>query len=84
MHASSRREALSARTTIPLSVDTMKAEVARRALAAGAVIVNDVTALCGDPEMPGVVADTRAGAILMHMRGTPQTMQLDPQYSDGA
>jgi len=66
-----------------VSVDTASAAVARQALAAGAAIVNDVTAL-GDPEMARVVADAGAGVVLMHMRGTPRTMQLDPRYDDAA
>ncbi|MBX6312497.1 MAG: dihydropteroate synthase [Isosphaeraceae bacterium] len=67
---------------IPISVDTTKAEVARRALEAGAAIVNDITALGGDPAMPRVVAEAGAGVVLMHMQGTPRTMQLDPRYDD--
>jgi dihydropteroate synthase len=66
-----------------ISVDTASAAVARRALQAGASIVNDVTAL-GDPEMGRVVAETGAGLVLMHMRGTPRTMQHDPRYGDAA
>jgi dihydropteroate synthase len=66
-----------------VSVDTASAAVARRALAAGAAVVNDVSAL-GDPEMPGVVAEAGAGLVLMHMRGTPRTMQQDPHYGDAA
>jgi dihydropteroate synthase len=73
---------LVARTEIPLSIDTMKAEVARQALAAGAHIVNDVTALQGDPDMSEVVRSFGAGAVLMHMQGTPQTMQVNPTYRD--
>ena len=76
-------EALAGKTDVPISVDTMKAEVARRTLAAGAAVVNDVTALGGDPEMPGIVGEFAAGAILMHMQGTPQTMQGDPAYPEG-
>ena len=64
-----------------LSVDTSSAAVAERALEAGAAIVNDVTAL-GDPGMPAVVAKLGAGLVLMHMRGTPATMQRDPRYDD--
>lgn len=67
---------------IPFSIDTAKAEVARRALAAGAVLVNDVTALRGDPELAGVVADAGACLCLMHMLGAPRTMQDDPRYDD--
>jgi dihydropteroate synthase len=76
-------EELARRTGVPVSVDTSKAEVARRSLAAGAGIVNDVTAATGDPEMPGVVRDAGAGVILMHMRGTPATMQQAPEYPEG-
>ncbi len=65
---------------VPVSVDTSKAEVARRCLAAGAAIVNDITALRGDPEMAETVRG--AGIILMHMQGTPATMQVDPRYGD--
>jgi len=67
---------------VPLSVDTTKAEVADQALAAGACIINDITALRGDPELAEVVRRHRASLILMHMQGTPQTMQLNPQYED--
>ena len=73
---------LAARTEVPISVDTYKASVARAALEAGARVVNDITGLRGDPEMPGVVRDFGAGAIVMHMKGTPQTMQADPRYDD--
>lgn len=73
-------ERLVAQVTVPLSVDTSKAEVARRCLAAGAAIINDVTALQGDPEMVEAVHD--AGVILMHMQGTPATMQRNPRYED--
>jgi dihydropteroate synthase len=69
---------------VPLSIDTAKAEVARRALALGAELVNDVTALRGDPELAGVVADAGCFLCLMHMRGAPLTMQLDPAYDDVA
>ena len=74
---------LAGRVSVPISVDTRKAEVARQALAAGAAIVNDVTALSGDPAMADVVRAAGAGVILMHMRGTPQTMQVSPSYSEG-
>jgi dihydropteroate synthase len=67
---------------VPVSVDTAKAEVARRALEAGAVMVNDVTALRGDPELAGVVAGSDAYLCLMHMQGEPRTMQADPRYED--
>jgi len=69
-------------TSIPISIDTMKAEVARKCLEAGAHIINDVSAMQHDPEMIAVVRDFRAGIIAMHMQGTPQTMQLNPSYLD--
>jgi dihydropteroate synthase len=68
----------------PISIDTAKAEVARRALELGAELVNDVTALRGDPDLAGVVADAGAYLCLMHMQGEPRTMQDDPQYDDVA
>ncbi len=67
---------------IPFSIDTSKAEVGRRALESGAVLVNDVTALRGDPELGGVVADGAACLCLVHMLGEPRTMQDDPRYVD--
>jgi dihydropteroate synthase len=67
---------------LPVSIDTSKAEVARRALELGAELVNDVTALRGDPELAGVVADSGAYLCLMHMLGEPRTMQADPRYDD--
>jgi len=66
---------------IPISIDTSKALVADAALALGASIVNDVTAL-GDPAMASVVADHQAGLVLMHMQGEPRTMQRAPTYDD--
>lgn len=74
---------LKARLSVPVSVDTRRAEVARSVLQEGAEVVNDVSAL-SDPEMGGVVAEHGAGVVLMHMRGTPQTMQLAPRYDDVA
>ena len=68
--------------SVPLSVDTSKAEVARQSLEAGAHIINDVTALTGDPAMAEVVRSYQAGVIIMHMQGTPQTMQINPVYDD--
>jgi dihydropteroate synthase len=65
-----------------ISIDTSKSGVARRALASGATLVNDVTALRGDPEMAAVVAQTGAECCLMHMLGDPRTMQDDPRYDD--
>ncbi len=69
---------------VPASIDTSKAEVARRALELGAELVNDVTALRGDPELAGVVAASDAYLCLMHMQGEPRTMQLEPSYDDVA
>lgn len=66
---------------IPISIDTMKAAVAREAVAAGADIINDVSGFEADPAMVTVAAETGAGVVLMHMKGTPQTMQDDPAYS---
>ncbi len=67
---------------VPVSIDTSKAAVARRAIELGAEMVNDVTALRGDPELAGVVAETGVYLCLMHMQGEPRTMQLDPRYDD--
>jgi dihydropteroate synthase len=74
--------AVAEQTRVPISVDTTKAEVARQAVAAGAAIINDITAGRGDPEMVDVVRESGAGVILMHMQGTPETMQLNPHYED--
>ncbi len=70
------------RIDCPISIDTSKAEVARVALDEGADIVNDVTALAGDPEMAALVRERGVPAVLMHMRGRPATMQDDPRYVD--
>jgi dihydropteroate synthase len=75
-------ERLAAESGVPVSIDTTKAAVAERALAAGATMVNDVTALRFDPDMAGVVAAADAALCLMHMQGTPRTMQDDPRYDD--
>jgi dihydropteroate synthase len=75
-------QALTKQTSATISVDTSKSEVARQCLDAGAAIINDVTALRGDPGMVDVARNHRAGVILMHMQGTPATMQLDPKYDD--
>jgi dihydropteroate synthase len=69
---------------VPVSIDTAKSEVARRALDLGAELVNDVTALRADPELVEVVAEGRAYLCLMHMRGEPRTMQVNPTYDDVA
>jgi dihydropteroate synthase len=74
--------AVSKAVSIPISVDTSKAEVARAAIDAGAAMINDVTALRGDGTMVNVLAETGAGVVLMHMQGTPQTMQQAPHYDD--
>jgi dihydropteroate synthase len=75
-------EALVREVPVPISIDTAKAGVAQAALDAGAVIVNDVTALRGDRRMAEVVATSKAGVVLMHMLGDPRTMQKDPRYGD--
>jgi dihydropteroate synthase len=75
-------EALAGSVGVPISVDTMKAEVARRSLAAGAALLNDVSALRYDDEMAGVVAESGCPVCLMHMQGMPKTMQDDPRYDD--
>jgi dihydropteroate synthase len=74
--------ALAKHTSASLSVDTSKALVAQACLAEGACIINDVTAMAGDPRMAAVVAESQAGVILMHMQGSPATMQGDPRYAD--
>ena len=68
------------RVSVPVSVDTTKAAVARAAIDAGAAMVNDISACRADPAMPAVAAETGAGLVLMHMQGTPQTMQQAPRY----
>jgi dihydropteroate synthase len=73
---------LEALAGVPVSIDTAKAEIACRALELGAELVNDVTALRGDPDLAGVVADAGAFLCLMHMQGAPRTMQDDPRYDD--
>ena len=70
--------ALAADAAVPVSIDTSKAEVARAALDAGATIVNDVTALRADPELAAVCAERDCELVLMHMQGSPRTMQDDP------
>jgi len=75
-------EGLTAATSVPVSIDTTKAPVARAALDGGATIVNDVSAGRLDPDILGVAADAGAGYVVMHMQGEPRTMQLDPQYDD--
>ena len=75
-------EKLRVKIDIPISIDTSKSEIAKAALDAGAVIVNDVTAGRGDKEMFGLAATRNAGLVLMHMQGEPRTMQRNPQYGD--
>lgn len=76
--------ALAAEIALPISVDTRRSRVAEAALAAGAEIVNDVSALTHDPRMAGVVRDAGAGVVLMHMRGDPSTMDAHATYRDVA
>src|SRR5262245_5840677 len=75
-------EGLVAEAGVPVSVDTTKAAVAEAALAAGATVVNDVSAGRTDPEILAVTAAAGAGYVLMHMQGEPRTMQDDPRYDD--
>lgn len=75
-------EKLAASINIPISIDTTKSEVASRALAAGARIVNDISALRMDPEMARTVTEVEATLVLMHMKGEPRTMQENPHYED--
>ena len=75
-------EQLHRKSEVIISIDTSKAEVARAAVRAGASIVNDVTGGRGDAEMMPVIAETKAAFIIMHMQGTPQTMQIAPQYTN--
>jgi dihydropteroate synthase len=75
-------EALAKRRSALISIDTSKAPVARAAVEVGAAIINDVTGLSGDLEMIEVVRESGVGLIIMHMRGTPQTMQISPEYGD--
>lgn len=73
---------LAGRVGVPLSIDTSKAAVAAACLEAGAHIINDVTGLTGDGRMVAVAREHGAGLVVMHMQGTPQTMQADPRYTD--
>lgn len=75
-------ESLRRLTDMPLSIDTKKAAVARAAVDAGAEIINDITALSGDPAMTPMAVETGVGVCIMHMRGEPRTMQDKPQYTD--
>jgi dihydropteroate synthase len=75
-------ENLRAKLDVPISIDTSKAEVARAAIEAGASIVNDVTGGRADDQMLPLVAETKSALIIMHMQGTPRTMQIQPRYTD--
>ncbi|MFL6241527.1 MAG: dihydropteroate synthase, partial [Acidimicrobiia bacterium] len=75
-------ERLAATTSVPISVDTTKAAVARAALDAGATVVNDVSAGQLDPAIFAIAADAGAGYVVMHMQGEPRTMQAEPRYDD--
>ena len=75
-------EAIAAEVPVPISIDTYKAEVARAALAAGATIINDISALRFDPAMAPLAAAAQAPVVLMHMQGTPKDMQREPHYDD--
>jgi dihydropteroate synthase len=75
-------EALSSKISAPISVDTTKARVAKAALEAGASIINDISALRFDEKMVEIAREFRAGVVLMHMQGTPKTMQNAPKYDD--
>ncbi len=77
-------EAVRPHVLVPISIDTSKAAVARAAVAAGAEIINDITALAGDPQMIALARETRTGVCAMHMQGTPQTMQDNPSYDNVA
>jgi len=74
-------EALSNRVSVPISIDTCKSEVAEAALDVGAAMINDITAL-SDERMGKLAAENQVPVVLMHMQGTPQTMQLEPKYED--
>lgn len=75
-------EALSQAVSIPISIDTYKGAVAREALKAGASMINDISSLRFDPQMASVAAEAEVPLVCMHMKGTPETMQVKPQYDD--
>lgn len=75
-------ERLTKELKVPISIDTYKYEVARQALDLGVDIINDITGLRGESDMAGLIARYRAGVVIMHMKGNPQTMQENPQYDD--
>ncbi|MHA2620733.1 MAG: dihydropteroate synthase [bacterium JZ-2024 1] len=74
--------ALRAKSDIPISIDTVKSEVAREALSAGANLVNDISGLQMDPQMPYLLVQSRAPVVIQHIKGTPKTMQQNPEYSN--
>ena len=75
-------ETVAPEIAIPISIDTYKAPVARAALDSGATVINDISALCFDPDMAPLAADYQAPVVLMHMQGTPRDMQQNPRYDD--
>jgi dihydropteroate synthase len=75
-------QALAAEILLPISIDTYKSEVARAALAAGASVINDISALRFDPRMAPLAAENQVPVVLMHMQGTPRDMQREPRYHD--
>lgn len=74
-------ESVASKVKVPISIDTYKANVARRALDAGASIVNDISGLMHDPEMPAVIARCSVPVVIMHIKGSPKDMQKDPSYA---
>ena len=74
--------ALTSKSSVPVSIDTGRAAVARQAVEKGACIVNDISALRLDPDLADVVSSTNVSVVLMHMQGTPETMQSDPHYDN--
>ena len=75
-------EGIRNKSTIPISIDTYKSLVARKALEAGANIINDISGLNFDPEMVNIVREHKAPIVIMHIKGTPENMQVNPQYDD--
>ncbi len=73
---------LSNHIDIPISIDTVKSEVAKQALDAGASMINDISAFEKDPELADITAKAKVPVIMMHMKGTPETMQVNPEYND--
>jgi len=75
-------EKLAKRVSIPISIDTTKASIAREAIKSGASIINDISAMYSDPDMIGVAAKYGVPVVIMHMKGAPKTMQISPHYDD--